>query len=118
MKPFRITLASALLFASAAAAFALGKSPPPESPPPAGAQSTSAAPAAGKSAASAPPVIQPVQPVIAVPEIPVQADRLLTALRALEDRVAPSRAVLRIEAGLLVMTQRDVTLRFPSREET
>jgi len=106
VKLLRITLASALLFASATEAFALGKSPPPESPPKAAAQSTSAAPAAGKPAASAPPVLQPAQPVIAVPEIPVQADKLLTALRALEDRVAPSRAVLHIEAGLPAMTQR------------
>ena len=106
MKLLRIALASAFLFASAAVAFALGKSPTPESPSPPAAPPSAATPAAGKPAASPPSVIQPAQPVIALPEIPGQADRLLTALRALEARVTPSRAVLHIETGLPAMIQR------------
>jgi len=106
VKLLRIALASAFFFASAAVAFALGKSPTPESPSPPAAPPSAATPAAGKPAASPPSVIQPAQPVIALPDIPVQADRLLTALRTLEARVTPSRAVLHIETGLPAMIQR------------
>jgi len=106
VKLVRITLASVFFFASAAAAYALGTSPPPESPPPPAAPPSAAAPAAATPAAAPTPVIQPAQPAIALPEIPVRADRLLAALRALEERVTRSRALLHIEDGLPAMIQR------------
>ena len=52
------------------------------------------------------PAAQPAAPAIAVQDIPLEADRLLTALRVLEERVAPKGAVGAIEAGLPAMAQR------------
>jgi len=108
-----MALASALLLSAPSGAFALGTSP---------------APAPGKPAQSAPAVAPPAQPVgtpappakptgapataqpvagaIATPDIPLEADRLLTVLRGLEERVAPTPAVLAIEALLPEMAQR------------
>ena len=43
---------------------------------------------------------------IATPDIPLEADRLLTVLRGLEERVAPTPPVLAIEALLPEMAQR------------
>jgi potassium-dependent mechanosensitive channel len=108
-----IALASALLLSAAPGAFALGTSPPPapgkpaQSVPtagsparPAGAPSPPAKPTAG------PATAQPVAGAIAPPDIPLEADRLLTVLRGLEERVAPTPAFLAIETGLPAMAQR------------
>jgi len=56
--------------------------------------------------AAAPPAAQPVPAAIAVEDIPLEADRLTTALRALEERIAPTGTARDIEAKLPAMAQR------------
>ena len=99
-------LASLLLLASVTAAFALAPSTAPAPSKQAGGQSTPAAPATAAPAAPAAPAAAPAPSVIPVAEIPVEADRLLTTLRAFEDRAAPGAAALEIEAGLPAMARR------------
>lgn len=111
IKPLRIALtpaltaglASALLFLSVLPVSAMGKSPPPEAAPPT--PSAPAAPESSKPAAGA-PAAQPVPGAIAVQDTPFEADRLLTVLRALEERVASKDAAVAIEARLPAMAQR------------
>ena len=108
-----MALASALFLSAATGASALGKSPPPAPSKPAQ-SAPAAAPPAQPVGASAPPAkptgapatAQPVAGAIATPDIPLEADRLLTVLRGLEERVAPTPAVLAIEALLPEMAQR------------
>ncbi len=103
MKLYPTALTFVLLLASAPPASPLGTSPPPEAARPT--QSAPDAPVPAKPAAGA-PVAQPVPGAIAVQDIPLEADRLLTGLLALEKRIAPNPAVLKIEAGLPVVAQR------------
>jgi small-conductance mechanosensitive channel len=103
VKLYPISLAFILLLASAPPASPLGKSPPPEAARPAQSAPDAATP---QKPAAAPPAAQPVPGAIAVQDIPLEADRLLTVLRALEERVALSSAVSGIEARLPEMTQR------------
>ena len=108
-----MALASALFLSAATGASALGKSPPPAPSKPAQ-SAPAAAPPAQPVGAPAPPAkptgapatAQPVAGAIATPDIPLEADRLLTVLRGLEERVAPTPAVLAIEALLPEMAQR------------
>jgi potassium-dependent mechanosensitive channel len=108
-----IALASALLLSAAPGAFALGTSPAPAPSKPAQSAPAAAPPAqpVGTPAplakpADAPATAQPVAGAIATPDIPLEADRLLTVLRGLEERVAPTSAVFAIEAFLPEMAQR------------
>jgi hypothetical protein len=48
----------------------------------------------------------PVQGAIPAPDIPLEADKLITVLRSLEERVGPSPILGAIEAGLPDMAQR------------
>jgi potassium-dependent mechanosensitive channel len=104
-----IALASALLLSAAPGAFALGTSPPPapgkpaQSVPPA---QPAGAPAPPAKPTAAPATSQPVAGAIAPPDIPLEADRLLTVLRGLEERMAPTPAFLAIETGLPTIAQR------------
>jgi potassium efflux system protein len=100
-----IVVASVLLLAGAPAAFSLGKSAPPAAAPPA--PSAPNAAAAPKSA-STPPAAQAVPAAIAVQDVPLEADRLLGVLRALEERIAPTTATRDIEARLPTVAQRIV----------
>ena len=96
-------LAAVLLLSAASGVSALGKSPPPAPSQPAQAAPAAAAPA---KPAGAPAPAQPVAGAIPVPDIPLEADRLLTVLRGLEERVAPTGARIAIETGLPEMAQR------------
>jgi len=91
-------LGSALLFWSAMPASAMGKSPPPDAERPA-----TDASARQKAPASAG---QPVAGAIPAQDIPLEADGLLRALRALEARVVPTPADGSIETRLPEMAQR------------
>ncbi len=104
-----VALGSVVLLATVPGAFALGKSPPPTSSQPAPtAPATPVAPAATPptKAAGAPVPAQPVAGAIPAPDIPLEADKLITVLRSLEQRVGPSPTLLAIEAGLPAMAQR------------
>ena len=96
-----IAFASVLLLAGAPAAFSLGKSAPPPAP---SAPDAAAAP----QTTSTPPAAQAVPAAIAVQDIPLEADRLLGVLRALEERIAPTTATRDIEARLPTVAQRIV----------
>lgn len=109
-----VGIASALIFVSALPVSAMGKSPLPEARQPA--QSAAVAPAPSQPAAAQPPA-QPVPPAIAVQDVPLEADRLLTALRALEERVAPKGAADAIEAGLPAIAQRIADAQLETREQ-
>ena len=108
-----MALVLALLLSVAPGASALGTSPPPPpgkpvqsapaAAPPAQPVGTAAPPA---KAPGAPATTQPVAGAIAIPDIPLEADRLLTVLRGLEERVRPTPALLDIEAFLTEMAQR------------
>jgi potassium efflux system protein len=122
IKPFRIALtlsltagiASALLFLSVLPVSAAGKSQPPEvrQPAPAAAESaTSPKPAA------APSAVQPVPAVIAVEDIPLEADRLMNALRSLEERIALTGTTRDIEARLPVMAQRIADAQLETKDQ-
>ncbi len=101
-----VALGSVVLLATVPGAFALGKSPPPTSSQPA--PTGPAAPAATPptKAAGAPVPAQPVAGAIPAPDIPLEADKLITVLRSLEQRVGPSPTLLAIEGGLPAMAQR------------
>src|SRR6266536_1078429 len=104
-----VALGSVVLLATVPGAFALGKSPPPTSSQPAPtAPATPVAPAATPptKAAGAPVPAQPVAGAIPAPDIPLEADKLITVLRSLEQRVGPSPTLLAIEGGLPAMAQR------------
>ena len=99
-------LAWALAFVMAPEALALGKSPPPQGQsPPAASPPAASTPAATKPA-SAPAPSQPIEGAIAAPDIPLEADRLETLLRTLDDRLTPTATVLTIQSELPTMTQR------------
>jgi potassium-dependent mechanosensitive channel len=87
-------------------ASALGKSPPSTTAPSApGAPAPSATSPPAKTTAT-PPTSQPIEGAIAAPDIPLEADRLLTELRSLEDRLAPTPAVRAVEKELPAMADR------------
>ena len=96
-------IASALLSLSVLPVSAAGKPQPPEVKQPAPAAPEAAA---SPKAAAPPSAVQPALAVIAVQDIPVEADRLMTALRALEERIAPTGTTRDIEAKLPAMAQR------------
>src|SRR5207247_10780246 len=100
-----VALSAALLFASVSGTWALGKSPPPPPGPPPPTTPGAAAPAPTKST-GAPAATKPVEGAIPAPDIPLEADKLITTLRSLEDRGAPSPTLQAIEAGLPDMAQR------------
>jgi len=96
----------ALAFVMAPEALALGKSPPSQGQsPPAASPPAASAPAPPKPA-RAPAPSQPVEGAIAAPDIPLEADRLQTLLRSLDDRLAPTTTVRIIESELPSMSQR------------
>ena len=107
-------LAFVLLFASATAASPMGKSPPTVAAPP-----VPSAPdaAAAPKTASAPPAAQAEPAAIAVQDIPLEADRLLGVLRALEERIAPTTATLDIEARLPTVAQRIVDAQIETKNQ-
>ena len=99
-------LAWALAFVMAPEALALGKSPPSQGQsPPAASPPAASAPAPPKPARTPAPS-QPVEGAIAAPDIPLEADRLQTLLRSLDDRLAPTTTVRIIESELPSMSQR------------
>ena len=98
-----IALAFILLLAVAPSASSLGKSPPPEAARPAPATPDAAAP---QKSTATPTAAQQVPGAIAVQNIPLEADKLLTALRDLEKRVALNPAVSAIEGQIPEMAQR------------
>src|SRR5262249_9115861 len=87
-------------------ALALGKSPPPQGQSPPAPSTPAASPPAATKAASAPAPSQPIAGAIAAPDIPLEADRLQTLLRTLNDRLAPTAMVLTIQSELSGMSQR------------
>jgi small-conductance mechanosensitive channel len=97
-------LAAALLLAIAPVAWALGKSPPATPSPPAETPPSATSPAKPAAASSAPS--KPVPGAIPAPDIPLEADRLMTALRALDTRVVSGSATAAIETALPSMVQR------------
>jgi small-conductance mechanosensitive channel len=101
-----VALSAALLLASVSGTWALGKSPPPTPGQPAPTTPGAAAPAPAAKPTGAPAVTKAVEGAIPAPDIPLEADKLITVLRALEDRVAPSPTLQAIEAGLPEMAQR------------
>jgi small-conductance mechanosensitive channel len=96
-------LAWALSVMVAPEALALGKSPPPTPTQP-----SPSAPAAtpAPQPATAPAPRSPVAGAIPAPDIPLEADRLLTLLRSLEERVALTPTVMAIQDELPSMAQR------------
>jgi hypothetical protein len=98
-----IALAFILLLAVAPSASSLGKSSPPEAARPAPVTPDAAAP---QKSAAVPAAAQQVPGAIAVQDIPLEADKLLTALRDLEKRVALNPAVSAIEGQIPEMAQR------------
>jgi small-conductance mechanosensitive channel len=100
-----IAFASVLLLVGAPATVSLGKSAPPAAAPPA--PSAPDAAAAPKTA-STPSAAQAVPAAIAVQDVPLEADRLLGVLRALDERIAPTTATRDIEARLPTVAQRIV----------
>ena len=100
-----VTLSAALLLVSHSGTWALGKSPPPTPAPPAPTTPAVTAPAPAKTT-GAPVATLPVQGAIPAPDIPLEADKLITVLRSLEERVGPSPILAAIEAGLPDMAQR------------
>lgn len=101
-------LTSALCLTTFPEAVALGKSPPAATAPPAPSAPTPApaAPSVPAPAVAAPAPSQAVAGAIAAPDIPLEADRLLTVLRSLEDGLPASRPIRAIEQGLPAMAQR------------
>jgi hypothetical protein len=97
-------LAAALLLTVAPDAWALGKSPPATPSPPAETPPAATSPAKPAAASSAPS--KPVPGAIPAPDIPLEADRLMTTLRALETRVVTGPATVAIETALPSMIQR------------
>jgi small-conductance mechanosensitive channel len=89
-------------------ALALGKSPQPTPAPSAPGAPAPSPPATSPpaKATTAPAPSQPVEGAIAAPNIPLEADRLLTVLRNLEERLAPTPAVSAVERGLPAMAER------------
>ena len=100
-----VALSAVLLLVSHSGTWALGKSPPPTPAPPAPTTPAVTAPAPAKTT-GAPVATPPVQGAIPAPDIPLEADKLITVLRSLEERVAPSPTLAAIEAGLPDMAQR------------
>jgi potassium efflux system protein len=103
----------ALLFLSAVPAEAVGKSSPEAK------QSAQPAPTSPRPAtpAAAAPAAQPEAAPIAVENIPLEADRLMTTLRSLEGRIAPTGVVRDIEARLPAMTQRIADAQVETRDQ-
>jgi potassium efflux system protein len=97
-------LAAALLLAVAPDGWALGKSPPAAPSPPAETPPAATSPAKPAAASSAPS--KPVPGAIPAPDIPLEADRLMTVLRTLETRVVAGPATVAIETALPSMVQR------------
>ena len=96
---------AALVLAYTPEASALGKSPPPATSPAAPSAPAPAATPASKPA-GAPAPAKPVPGAIAAPDIPLEADRLLTTLKGFEGRIAPKPPFLAIVNGLPDMAQR------------
>jgi len=120
VKLYRIALAFVFLISSALSASALGKSPPPEAAQPA--QSAPVAPGPAKAgtpapAAQPPAGAQPAPAVIAVQDIPLESDRVLSVLRALEERVAPAETTRAIEVDLPAMVQRIADAQLETKNE-
>src|SRR5262247_4253724 len=77
-----VLLAAALWLGAASGAWALGKSPPATPSPPAASPPPAAAPAPDKKAPAAEPAPSaPIAGAIAAPDIPLEADQLITTLR-------------------------------------
>jgi small-conductance mechanosensitive channel len=92
----------------------MGKSPPPQAAPPA--PSAPDAAATPKTPA-APAPAQAAPAAIAVQDIPLEADRLLGVLRALEERIAPTTATRNIEARLPTVAQRIVDAQLETKTQ-
>ena len=92
---------------------AAGKSIPPEAKQPTPAAPDASTPKPG----AAPPAAQAVPPAIAVQDIPLEADRLLGVLRALEERIAPTTATRDIEARLPTVAQRIVDAQLETKAQ-
>jgi small-conductance mechanosensitive channel len=88
VKLYPIALASILLLASAPPVQSAPAAPVPQQP------------------AAAPPAAQSAPVAIAVQDIPLEADRLMTVFRALEERVASTGTTREIEAKLPAIAQR------------
>src|SRR5215813_11287208 len=102
-------LAAALWLGAALDAWALGKSPPATPSAPAGSTPPAAAPAPApeKKAPAAPPApAAPIPGAIAAPDIPLEADQLITTLRDIQNRVVAGPATVAIETSLPAMVQR------------
>jgi len=114
VKLSRIALASVLLLSSVLSASAMGKSPPSATQ-----QSVQSAPAAPvpQQPAAAPSAALPVPAAIAVQDIPLEADRLMTVLRALEERIAPTGTTREIEAKLPAMAQRIADAKLETKDQ-
>jgi potassium efflux system protein len=67
--------------------------------------------------AAAPPAAQPAPVAIAVQDIPLEADRLMTVVRALEERIASAGATREIEARLPAMAQRIADAQLETKAE-
>jgi small-conductance mechanosensitive channel len=91
-------LAAVFVLAISPPVSALGKSASPLPGP--------SAPVVGKPAPPSPSATQATPEAIGVTDIPLEADRLQTTLRALEERIAPTPSVADIEGGLPAMAQR------------
>jgi small-conductance mechanosensitive channel len=109
-----IVLVFIFVIVGAASALPLGKSPPAAAAPPA--PSAPDAAAASKTA-SVPPAAQAVPAAIAVQDVPLEADRLLGVLRALEERIAPTTATRDIEARLPTVAQRIVDAQLETKAQ-
>jgi len=95
-----------LAFVMAPEALALGKSPPPQGQSPAAPSAPAASTPAATKPATVPAPSKPIEGAIAAPDIPLEADRLQTLLRTLDDRLAPSTTVLTIQSELPAMSRR------------
>src|SRR5262250_741131 len=111
-------LASALWLGAAPDAWALGKSPPATPSAPAGSTPPAAAPAPAlekKAPAAAPALSAPIAGAIAAPDIPLEADQLMTVLREIQNRVVAGPATTAIETSLPAMEQRVSDAQFETK---
>src|SRR5262249_11373723 len=106
--PAVAVLAAALCLGAASGALARGQSPPaPPRPPPGGPPRRGAARAQTRGPPAAPPAPSaPIPGAIAAPDIPLEADQLITTLRDIQNRVVAGPATVAIETSLPAMVQR------------
>src|SRR5499427_7636231 len=103
--PAVAVLAAALCLGAASGAWALGKSPP----------ATPSAPAGSPPPAAAPAPSAPIAGAIAAPDIPLEADQLMTVLRQIENRVIAGPTTAAIETSLPAMEQRVSDAQFETK---